>query len=80
MTNDYVCLHVGEEIKSQTVRLLDVFAIGPLMIGGGIALDQRGHGITGTALAVLGISTIVYNGVNYIRVRRAMQDPQRYVR
>lgn len=81
MTNsDYVCLRVGDEIKSQAIRVLDVVAIGPLMIGGGIALDRRGHGLAGAALAVLGISTIIYNGVNYIRVRRAMQNPQRYVR
>lgn len=77
--NERVCLHVGEEIKSQRIRLLDVFAIGPLMVAGGVALDRRGHDLAGAALAVLGLSTVVYNGINYIRVERALRDPQRRI-
>jgi hypothetical protein len=55
-------------LKSQTVRLLDVFAIGPLMAYGGWKLkDLPKHKIPGLILAFLGVSTIIYNGVNYLR-------------
>ncbi len=67
-----VCLQLGEEIKAQSIRLLDVFAIGPLMIAGGYALDARGSQLAGVALAAAGIATIAYNGRNYLRVQRQL--------
>ncbi len=51
--------------KSQWVRLLDVFLLGPFMIW--YALQSRG--MPDVAVAVLflsGVLTIVYNGVNYL--------------
>lgn len=57
------------EVKSQPVRLLDVFLIGPLMIWGGYALDAQGHRYAGPALALLGFTTIIYNGYNHEIVR-----------
>lgn len=55
-------------LKSQTIRLLDVFAIGPLMVYGGWRLSKLPrHKTVGTVLAFLGISTIIYNWVNYRR-------------
>ena len=47
--------------KSQTVRLADVFFIGPVMVVGGARLG----GVLGNVLAVLGIATILYNAKNY---------------
>jgi hypothetical protein len=58
------------EVKSQPVRLLDVVFIGPMMIWGGHALDARGHGLGGAVLALLGLSTILYNAHNFDVVRR----------
>ena len=57
------------EVKSQRVRLLDVFVIGPLMIWGGYALHDAGRSMSGPALALFGLSTIIYNGRNYHVVR-----------
>jgi len=47
--------------KSQTIRLLDVFFIGPVMVVGGAKLG----GVLGKTLVVLGIATILYNAKNY---------------
>ena len=58
------------EVKSQPVRLLDVFVIGPVMIWGGYALDDRGSHFGGALLALFGLSTIVYNARNYEIVQR----------
>jgi len=60
---------VDHEVKSQGVRLLDVFFIGPLMVWGGYALETKGHVYAGPTLALLGLSTILYNGYNHEVVR-----------
>lgn len=54
--------------KSQTVRLLDVFVIGPLMVVGGI----RAGGLVGLALAGFGVSAMFYNADNYRRIGAAL--------
>lgn len=52
--------------KSQWVRLLDVFVVGPFMIYYAI-LTAREVGLEmAMGLFVVGVLTIVYNGVNYI--------------
>jgi hypothetical protein len=56
-------------VKGQHIRLLDVFLIGPLMMLGGVALAQRARPLAGLTLWSLGASTIVFNAVNYGRVR-----------
>lgn len=61
---------MDSEVKSQPVRLLDVFVIGPMMIWGGHALDERGRHYGGAVLSLLGLSTILYNARNYDVVRR----------
>jgi hypothetical protein len=60
----------GCEVKSQGVRLLDVFLIGPLMIWGGYALHDSGHKVAGPGLGLLGFTTILYNARNHELVRR----------
>jgi len=64
---------MNPEVKSQPVRLLDVFVIGPLMIWGGIALNDRGRQYVGPVLALLGLSTIIYNARNHEIVRRRQE-------
>ncbi len=56
--------------KSQLIRLLDVFVFGPLMIAA--ASSQRSKYFR-TALTVIGIGTIIYNGANYLHNVRAQQ-------
>ena len=47
----------------------DVFVIGPLMFWGGMKLRGK-HPKRGTMLALLGGATILYNGRNYLRLRK----------
>jgi len=57
------------ELKSQTVRLADVFFIGPLMTYGGWRLKDA-QPIWGWTLALLGVGTVIYNGRNYLILRK----------
>lgn len=68
-------IQVGRKsAKSQSVRILDVVLIGPLMIWGGTAAangsDDPLAKKAGSALAIFGLTTIMYNGVNYARIKR----------
>lgn len=56
-------------MKPQVVRLADVFAIGPLMVWGGMKLRKE-HPRRGNLLALLGAATVLYNGSNYLKKRR----------
>ncbi len=55
-------------VKTQWVRLYDVFFLGPLMIAGGVALGRRSPG-WGLLLSASGIGTSIYNAVNYGRIK-----------
>lgn len=54
-------------VKSQTVRLLDIVLIGPLMVWGG----RKAGGVAGKVLTFFGFSTILYNSVNYYKVSKS---------
>lgn len=57
------------DIKAQGVRIADVLLIGPLMVWGGArAIPQ--HPIAGVALTLMGMGTIVLNGVNFRKIER----------
>ena len=55
-------------MKGQTVRLLDVYAIGPLMMYSGAR--ARMHPALKASMIAFGAATIVYNGLNYLAVER----------
>jgi hypothetical protein len=57
-------------VKSQSIRILDVIAIGPLMVWGGLTARRAGGAAVwaGWALALLGIGTLWYNALNWHRV------------
>lgn len=55
-------------VKSQVVRLIDVYALGPLMIYAAMSPDAPP--IARAALAFTGASTITYNARNYMRLRQ----------
>ena len=50
----------------QAVRLVDVFVLGPIMIGAG----NKMPGAAGKFLALAGIATIVFNGLTFIEIAR----------
>ena len=52
--------------KSQMVRLVDVFVLGPFMIW--TASRKHLPPLSRLLLGVSGLATIVYNGVNYARI------------
>lgn len=56
-------------MKTQTIRLLDVALVGPVMIYGGLKLRED-RPLLGWGLMLLGGMTIGYNGSNYLRLRR----------
>tara|TARA_Y100000004_G_scaffold139093_1_gene157845 strand:- start:180 stop:407 length:228 start_codon:yes stop_codon:yes gene_type:complete len=59
--------------KSQYIRLLDVFFIGPFMI----YVSQKAKGINNLekfTLLGLGIATIYYNGRNYLDNRKRQEN------
>jgi hypothetical protein len=55
-------------VKAQYVRLIDVFALGPLMVWGGYHAARVNKPL-GVTLALFGLSTIAYNADNYFKVR-----------
>jgi hypothetical protein len=59
--------------KSQLVRLLDVFVFGPLMIAAGRDQESKYFSL---ALTVVGVGTILYNGVNYLRTAEKQKAEQ----
>jgi len=54
-------------MKTQLIRLTDVIFIGPFMIYAANKLKGRDKAI----LKALGIATIIYNGINYIKYEKA---------
>jgi hypothetical protein len=63
--------------KAQWVRLADVFFIGPLMAYGGVTMHRSGHGFFGPLLTILGVTTVIYNGYNYLQIEgRKPEVPQ----
>lgn len=63
---------MNEIQKSQAVRLLDVFAVGPLMIWSAQYAPKELREV----MVILGLGTIVYNGANWI-ANRLQQDQGR---
>ena len=66
---------IQEYQKSQNIRLLDVFLIGPVMIYG--AYKSNMHPALRATLAIFGICTIYYNGKNYLINKNNNQQPKK---
>lgn len=60
-------------VKSQNVRLLDVFFLGPLMTIGGLMLIRRGRPLVGLTLGTFGFTTVLYNYRNWGVIREQMR-------
>jgi hypothetical protein len=52
-------------VKTQTVRLIDVFALGPFMVWSAFQLKPP---IARDLMLLAGALTIIYNGINYQRI------------
>jgi len=57
------------QAKSQAVRLLDVWVIGPVMIAAAFKLAKQDRALA-VVLGAFGASTIAYNARNFARVQR----------
>ena len=55
-------------VKTQAVRLADVFFIGPVMIYAAGKLPEREKTL-GLVLGLLGVATVLYNARNYLAIR-----------
>ena len=51
--------------KSQPVRLMDVFLLGPFMIWFGV-IATGVSSIVKVIMIIVGVATIIYNGWNYL--------------
>lgn len=60
-------------VKTQRVRVVDVLLIGPLTVWAGWRL-RRSDPLAASLLAIIGISTVVYNARNYGSVQRALRE------
>lgn len=58
--------------KSQEVRLLDVFVLGPFMVWAGA--QGRLPSWANAALVASGVATIAYNGKNYLEIKRSSPE------
>jgi hypothetical protein len=58
-------------VKTQRIRLMDVFALGPFMVYAASLIPER-YGASRAALASGGVLTILYNWQNYQRVKAAL--------
>lgn len=66
-------MDMSDEDLAQAIRLLDVFGIGPLMIYAGVKTEEELPSWIRGALVLFGITTIGYNGMNYISARDRMK-------
>lgn len=63
---------VTEISKSQSVRLADVFVIGPFMVY--CAWRYKMRDIDRLFLSLIGFGTILYNGNNYLLNRKMLKE------
>lgn len=59
-------------MKSQDVRLFDVFFLGPVMMWAGIQTRPL-NDFTRTFLVLGGAATVLYNWYNYVQIRESTQ-------
>ena len=63
---------MNEAEKTQAIRLADVFLIGPVMMYAG--LGKRMPEMLRLALFAFGALTIIYNGANYLALKRGNEN------
>ena len=66
-------------MKSQAVRLADVFFIAPVMAVSAVEL-QKTRPVLSVVLFGLAVSTLLYNARNYLEIQKRNAPPNRTVR
>ncbi len=64
---------VSAVTKTQNVRLIDVFLLGPVMIWAGYKVQKVNNPVA-FFLAISGLMTVAYNGDNYLRNQRKLKE------
>jgi hypothetical protein len=64
---------VSQIRKGQSVRLFDVWLLGPWLLYLALRPGRRLSDIERAALVAVGIGTVVFNGANYLRVEEEMR-------
>lgn len=67
-------VYIEPVVKGQTMRLLDVFVIGPAVFAGGCTLYGKQSRLLGAALMALGLGTVAHNTMNWFLVRDALAE------
>lgn len=62
---------LNQVVKTQQIRMVDVFVLGPLMLYAAHLLPTK-HGVTKAALAATGVATILFNWHNHGRIKRSL--------
>jgi len=61
-------------LKPQGVRLIDVFVLGPFMVWSAVELRRNSKPVSGYAMLLAGVATVLYNGHNYLEVEAGRRD------
>ena len=62
---------LNQVVKTQNIRLIDVFVLGPMMIYAATLIPKR-HATVKASLGFFGLTTIAYNWRNYNRVQNRL--------
>lgn len=60
--------------KSQPVRLIDIFLLGPAMVYVAMNAKKEVPSLVRAFLLVSGAATTIYNGINYLELERIKQE------
>lgn len=67
-------IRTARAAKGPSVRIADIVVVGPLMVWAGTEASKAAKSdlgeSAGNALAVMGVGTMAYNAVNWIRIKR----------
>lgn len=63
--------------KGQSVRLFDVWLLGPAMVVAGFRLQRDEPSLLGACMVAAGVGTVVYNWSNYDSVRSSSSPVKR---
>jgi hypothetical protein len=61
--------------KTQGIRLLDVFILGPVMVYS--AMDRSPPKILRAFMMAVGVGTILYNASNYMEQQKTLETPKK---
>ena len=63
---------LNRTVKTQQIRLMDVFLLGPFMVYSATLIPEK-HKEARAILAASGVLTSLFNGINYLVLRKEME-------